>query len=120
MRMWMVNPKIMCNQHLLGEHVELHMIISNIRLKKSLTGWINNNCIEPLLIIIRHCNIADEMIRRGFTHQSPCDLRIDELEYLPFNEINAQVNDIASFRELLHRCPKCRKRAKQFFQNIES
>ena len=23
MRMWMVNPKIMCRKHLLGEHVEL-------------------------------------------------------------------------------------------------
>ena len=25
MRMWMVNPKMMCNKHLLGEHVELHL-----------------------------------------------------------------------------------------------
>ena len=25
MRMWGVDPKQMCRQHLLGEHVELHM-----------------------------------------------------------------------------------------------
>ena len=24
MRMWLVDPKFMCNQHLLGEHVEMH------------------------------------------------------------------------------------------------
>ena len=24
MRMWMVNPKMLCDQHLLGEHFELH------------------------------------------------------------------------------------------------
>lgn len=32
MRMWMVDPKIMCRKHLLGEHLELHM----------LAGCINN------------------------------------------------------------------------------
>lgn len=111
MRMWMVNPKIMCNQHLLGEHLELHMMTGHIRRKKSLTGWINNNCIEPTSIIIRHRQIADEMINRGFNHKSPCDLRIDELNYLPFNEINAQIDSTASFKELIHRCPKCRGKA---------
>lgn len=25
MRMWMVDPTIMCRQHLLGEHYELHV-----------------------------------------------------------------------------------------------
>ena len=32
MRMWMVNPRIMCRQHLLGEHVEIHMFHSENKL----------------------------------------------------------------------------------------
>lgn len=30
MRMWMVPPELMCRQHLLGEHVELHMFVGAI------------------------------------------------------------------------------------------
>ena len=30
MRMWMVNPGFMCNKHLLGEHVECHMLVGHL------------------------------------------------------------------------------------------
>jgi hypothetical protein len=28
--MWMVDPRIMCRNHLLGEHAEIHMFVWNI------------------------------------------------------------------------------------------
>jgi hypothetical protein len=31
MRMWMVNPRIMCGNHLLGEHLETHMFYGIIK-----------------------------------------------------------------------------------------
>ena len=31
MRMWNVDPKLMCNKHLLGEHVEMHMFFGTIQ-----------------------------------------------------------------------------------------
>lgn len=31
MRMWVVNPKILCRKHLLGEHVELHMATGHLQ-----------------------------------------------------------------------------------------
>ena len=31
MRMWLVPPQLMCDQHLLGEHLEMHMFIGTIR-----------------------------------------------------------------------------------------
>jgi hypothetical protein len=30
MRMWMVPPKVMCRKHLLGEHVEIHMLAGSL------------------------------------------------------------------------------------------
>ena len=31
MRMWMVDPQIMCRQHLLGEHTEMHMFVGTLK-----------------------------------------------------------------------------------------
>lgn len=31
MRMWLVPPSHMCRKHLLGEHVELHMLLGTLK-----------------------------------------------------------------------------------------
>lgn len=46
MRMWMIDPKKMCNKHLFGEHVELHMFVGIINKNKSLAGYLKNKLIE--------------------------------------------------------------------------
>ena len=38
MRMWMLPPECMCRKHLLGEHVELHMLLGSMRRGKSIEG----------------------------------------------------------------------------------
>lgn len=43
MRMWKVNPKNMCRQHLLGEHVECHMFVGAILKGISLSGYIKKD-----------------------------------------------------------------------------
>ena len=30
MRMWMIDPKLLCRKHLLGEHLEIHMFVGTI------------------------------------------------------------------------------------------
>ena len=37
MRMWLVPPSHMCRKHLLGEHVELHMLLGTLKKGKSIT-----------------------------------------------------------------------------------
>jgi hypothetical protein len=69
--MWMVNPSLMCRKHLLGEHVELHMAGAWIAKGKSVAGWAESNCLEPLSIGIRHSALAAEMRNRGYNHKSP-------------------------------------------------
>jgi hypothetical protein len=71
MRMWMIDPKYMCRKHLLGEHVEIHMIIGAIKKNKNLQGFFDKKLIEINSIITRHDELVFEMIKRGYNHNSP-------------------------------------------------
>lgn len=98
----MVNPKRMCRKHLLGEHVELHMLTATINKRNSsLQGYVDNGLIETSKIQERHDAIANEMLRRGYNHKSPLAYS-DKLNL-------GKVNSKHSYNELLRRCPECRK-----------
>lgn len=109
MRMWMVNPKIMCNKHLCGEHVELHMIVGTLKRGKSMDGYVLNNLLEYSSIIERHKEISNEMINRNFNHNS---ILINDYEDKVKDEFirNSKVNNNNSLKELLIRCEKCKQR----------
>lgn len=66
----MVRPALMCNRHLLGEHVELHMLVSTINSGKSIRGYLEG-LVDPGLIQSRHDDIAAEMRLRNMNHYSP-------------------------------------------------
>jgi len=100
--MWMVDPTIMCRQHLLGEHVEIHMLVGAIRVGKSLSGYISNNLCQVDMIKSRHEELVVEMIKRGYNHKSPLP------NFQSRNE--GKINSWESFKELLNRCPECAKR----------
>lgn len=111
MRMWMVDTKKMCRKHLLGEHVELHMLVGHLKRKRSITGFLENNCMEPSSIFSRHQEIAEEINSRGYTHKSALEGTEDLLDYLTEEERNTRVDSTSSFAELIKRCPECRKRS---------
>ena len=106
--MWMVPPKILCRKHLLGEHVELHMLVGSIRRGKNLTGF--RNLVETKSITERHAELTEEMYRRCYTHRTPM-VYDDKLNF-------GSVNRDESFRELQNRCEDCRNRILSFM--IES
>lgn len=101
MRMWMVDPKIMCRKHLLGEHVELHMLIGTILKGKSIQGYIDNNLVEVSSIQLRHQELVNEMIFRRYRHKS-------ELPLVKLNMPNQLINKNESLKELIRRCSECR------------
>jgi hypothetical protein len=103
--MWMVDPKILCRKHLLGEHVELHMLDGHLRRGRRIDGFVRNNCTEPASITARHLALAVEMERRGYHHASPLDSPAWP------NYATVKVDVTASLAELLRRCPECRVRA---------
>lgn len=70
MRMWMIDPATMCRKHLLGEHYEIHMIIGAVTKGKNLAGYIEKGLIFPWSLYTRHCELAEEMVARGYKHNS--------------------------------------------------
>jgi hypothetical protein len=104
----MVNPAFMCNKHLLGEHVECHMLVGHLQRKRLLTNYIRLNLLQPKSLPERHDQLALEMEDRGMVHRSP--LPEFDLSYLPKEHRDYTVNRDESLIELSRRCPGCRER----------
>lgn len=109
MRMWMLNPKLLCNKHLLGEHGEIHKHRQSFEKHYSIAGRIFPVVhIEPWAMERRHNELAAEMLERGMQHQSPYTL--PDLSYLPFEHRTAVVDIEVSKYELSARCLECKAR----------
>ena len=76
MRIWDVDPAILCRAHLLGEHRELHAIWTILsedrigyRSHPETIRW------EGRLAALhrRHEILVHELVRRGYNHRSPLD-----------------------------------------------
>ena len=103
--MWGVNTKKLCNQHLLGEHVEMHMFLGCIKKGISLKGYYDNKLVCTNLIKKRHDDLAIEMISRGMKHKSPLP-EINFFKDFKYGEIDIEAN----IKELSSRCPRCKER----------
>jgi hypothetical protein len=75
-RIWDLPPSLLCRQHLLGEHRELHGLWRILTLDK--TGYSRHP--ETLrwsgklrALYLRHEALVTEMERRGYQHSSPLD-----------------------------------------------
>lgn len=106
MRQWMIDPSKMCVKHLLGEHVEHHMFVGALNKRKTLTGYIENNLLEPKSLVVRHNALVAEMLKRGFKHNSPLDE--PDISYLSDDQKNARIDKLSADTELFSRCKKCK------------
>ncbi|HUQ50068.1 MAG TPA: pyrimidine dimer DNA glycosylase/endonuclease V [Terriglobales bacterium] len=96
----MVDPRKMCDQHLLGEHVELHMLVGTLVRKKSVAGFVANKLIEVHNVRRRHKELVTEMTRRGMKHQSP----LPAFRAIKVGKVAIRANLV----ELARRCERCR------------
>jgi hypothetical protein len=103
MRMWNVSPELMCRKHLLGEHVEMHMLLGTLRAGKKLDGYIRTGLVELHNIKRRHEELAREIVRRGYCHNSPLE---DSPLFIKVGFVDVK----RSAEELQFRCEECRKR----------
>ena len=106
MRMWMIDPKLMCQKHLCGEHVETHMFLGALKKGSKLDGYLNGNLFEPRSLKERHDALASEMTRRGYNHKSP--LTVDEslLQCLG-DACEIKIDREKASSDLFSRCEKC-------------
>jgi hypothetical protein len=110
MRMWMVPPGRLCRRHLLGEHVELHMLAGHIGRGRSLAGYVTGGLVEPARIAARHRALVREMRARGSRHGSDDLNGLAALARYPESVRAARVDAAAAWRDLAARCPACRSR----------
>ena len=107
--MWMVNPKILCRKHLLGEHVECHMFVGTLKQGKSIKGYIKNNLLEITSLNKRHDELSQEMIDRGYNHKSPLQSIVPFKEKYN-NDYMSKINYKKAYDTLIERCDDCRER----------
>jgi hypothetical protein len=76
LRIWDVDPALLCRKHLLGEHRELHGLWNILLLNKrgyaahpETKRWVG----KQAALFNRHESLVAEMIRRGYVHASPLD-----------------------------------------------
>jgi len=101
MRQWNIDPKLLCRKHLLGEHVECHMLVGAINKGKRINGFIKKGLIQVHTTRKQHDKLATEMERRGYKHKSP----LPEFESFRAGKVDQK----KSIRDLGNRCSECRK-----------
>ena len=116
MRMWKVDPKVLCVHHLLGEHKELHMLVGT--LNKGIIDIVNSKFVTQGLIEIhniknRHDEIVTELLNRGYpsglNHKTP--INNGDFKSIVAGNINIEEN----LKELSRRCKNCKERIKNDF-----
>lgn len=95
----------MCRKHLLGEHVETHMIVGSLNRGKDLRGFYAKGLIDTSRLQGRHDALVYEMLKRGFNHTSDLDDFMDPEQ--------GSITD-GALDDLIQRCPLCRHRYEQF------
>jgi len=110
MRMWLCDPKIMCQKHLCGEHLETHMFLGSLKKNKKIDGYLKNNLFQPRMLYQRHEDIKTEMIKRGYNHQSGmCEEECGCVLDLPVEKQYWEIDKNKALKDLLSRCPECLK-----------
>ncbi|EFL85585.1 hypothetical protein HMPREF1022_00204 [Desulfovibrio sp. 6_1_46AFAA] len=107
MRMWLVPPSHMCRKHLLGEHVELHMLLGTLKKGKSITGFLSGGLIDPCRMYKRHGELVREMERRGYAHNSPLTEEECTEALRDYDCSTAHIDINANALELRRRCREC-------------
>jgi len=101
----MVKPILMCRKHLLGEHFEIHKHRHNFVKRHSIKKRVELKQIEPESMGARHDELAKEMLRRGFRHESPYEM--PDLSHLSDEHRTTKVDRGSSLVMLRDRCPDC-------------
>lgn len=100
MRIWDIEPKYLCRQHLLGEHRELHAIWAVITEGRS--GYSKHpetiRWEDSLAALYkRHDMQVIEMTSRGYNHRSPLDVKLaigNEVQNKTVDSIDKQIENL--------------------------
>jgi len=111
-RMWMVDPRIMCTRHLCREHCEIHRLVSNLRKGRNVRKYLLQQVIDISSIYARHKEIEEEIMARGGKLDSP--LSVAECVAFARWYGSTTINMGRSLSDLSCCCKQCQKRIGKF------
>lgn len=117
-RQWDLPPEVMCDQHLLGEHKEMHQELGLINADhvEAVAGHVENGQFDLSTARDRHEELVEEMLRRDMNHNSPFPEETDWMikTMSVYKELGAEVSEgidpLKNIVDLLERCEDCRER----------
>ncbi len=109
----MIAPSLMCSQHIVGEHRELHALKGSLertkpeyknceKHRKNLTTLAKDGLVELKSLKKRH----EELVKHLKNHKSPIG-KIPTLEHLPEKVAKAEVNKEKAIQDLIDRPEAC-------------
>lgn len=114
-RMWMLPPRVLCREHLLGEHKEVHQLVGTLENhdhgQAIAEGHAERGQVDTSLLQVRHDALAQEMERRDYAHDSPMTY-VDEADL-------GSVDVRESAADLRERCEDCAERMRQVAEDPE-
>jgi hypothetical protein len=107
--MWMLPARWLCDDHLLGEHSEMHQAAGTIANhphgEAVVRGHAEKGNLETALIEVRHAQVSVEMELRGMNHDSPLqDFDDPGVGRIGGDDVRRNLGD------LCRRCVDCRAR----------
>ncbi len=106
MRIWDVNPSVLCRKHVLAEHRELHGLWNILTKHKAKGGYARHP--ETLrwvgktkALYKRHEQLVQEFARRGYKHHTPLDKKYARGKALQ----DVFIHTIAEQKEILKKKP---------------
>ena len=113
MRMWMLPPETMCRKHLLGEHVELHMLLGSLRRGKNIDGFLAGKLVDPGACSGGTRSLCSKWSGAATGHASPLDEAECETLARRYGRTGTGIDAGANAAELARRCPECAKRLRR-------
>ena len=114
MRMWMLPPETMCRKHLLGEHVELHMLSPEAYgAGKTFTGSSPGSWRTPGACSGGTKSLCSKCSGAAHRHASPLDEAECETLARRYGHTGTGIDAGANAAELARRCPECAKRLRR-------
>lgn len=118
MRIWDVDPALLCRQHLLGEHREPHGLWNILVIRGGEGGYSRHP--ETLrwvgkahALYDRHEALVREMKRRGYVHRSPLDASLAEGSSVQDAFIDAPETQLVMLEGKPCECPLSAKGGKE-------
>lgn len=114
----MLPTEILCRNHLLGEHKEIHTQLAFVLKKYNPSGWIRHRFIFPTYLLVRHRELIEEFRVRKYNHQSPITTIqfkdfISTLKLVGIKDYDQKFTDDdkrKSIVDLIGRCSICHSR----------